>query len=255
MRHDVSGTERRRQRQLVRLSPGDDPAVDDDLSAAVRHARPLHRTKAELLVDEESHCERTCGGLPSRKWASLINVLRQRGELARLRRSAQLRAHGAGTTKLTNAEEACLLKASHGLTYKEIAVELGCLPSTVDTHLKSVRQKLKSSSTRAAARLYFGAGTLPRSSGPEPFGSDDRPDKTAPEAHQPSPVAVEPDPPPGIAQPIGMALQRDEADDLTPWQKTARIAAIAIGAAVAAGATLPGTLLLLHALQTLHGSR
>ena len=164
-------------------------------------------------------------------------------------------AHAEAHPTLTEAETACLLRAGQGLSYKEIALELKCAPSTVDTHLKSARRKLGSSTTRAAARLYFGPQTLPRNSGPEPFGSDPDLQTEAPNTHQP--VVAEPEAvtPSELVQPTSPALEWDDADDLTPWQKTMRIAAIAIGAALAAGATLPGTLLLLHALQTLHGTR
>ena len=156
---------------------------------------------------------------------------------------------------LTKAEEACLLRAHQGLTYKETAQELNCLPSTVDTHLKRARQKLGSSSTRAAARAYFGPSPIPRSSGPEPFGSDEPPSTEPPQVHQPSPTPFESTPALVVEQEVEPALEPGDTYDLTAWEKTKRIAAIAVGAALAAGAALPGTLLLLHALQTLHGSR
>ena len=179
------------------------------------------------------------------------------GRLTVAREGAQriVMAHAEARPTLTEAETACLLRGGQGLSYKEIALELDCAPSTVDTHLKSARRKLGSSTTRAAARLYFGPQTLPRSSGPEPFGSDPDPKTEAAVAYQPDAAEPEAVPPPEPVQPTSPALAWDDADDLTPWQKTVRIGAIAIGASLAAGAAIPGTLLLLHALQTLHGAR
>ena len=164
-------------------------------------------------------------------------------------------AHAEAQPTLTPAEAACLFRHGQGLSYKEIAQALQCSESTVSTHLKAVRRKLGSSNTRAAARRYFGLDILPKSLGGEDLGSDAPLPVAAPDLQQPSaaePVAGFVSPP---LQPTSLVQEQDDADDLTPLQKTVRIAAIAIGAAVAAGATLPGTLLLLHALQTLHGSR
>ena len=164
-------------------------------------------------------------------------------------------AHAEAQPSLTEAETACLFRAGQGLSYKEIALELHCRPSTVDTHLKRARAKLGMGSTRMAARAFFGPDRLPRSSGPEPIGSDPAPKTEAPVPHQPDAAEPEAVLQPEPAQPTSPALEWDDADDLTPWQKTVRIAAIAIGASLAAGAAIPGTLLLLHALQSLHGAR
>lgn len=54
---------------------------------------------------------------------------------------------------LSERQRHCLLLVGRGLTSKEIAIETGLMPQTVDTYIKSAMAKLGSASRRDAARL------------------------------------------------------------------------------------------------------
>jgi DNA-binding CsgD family transcriptional regulator len=56
-------------------------------------------------------------------------------------------------TNLTESQRTCLRLVGRGMSSKEIAIETGLSPATVDTYLKSAMARLGASNRRDAARL------------------------------------------------------------------------------------------------------
>lgn len=122
------------------------------------------------------------------------------------------------TAHLSERQKACLRLVARGMSSKEIAIETGLTPQTVDTYIKAAISRLGVSNRREAARLV-GVREASQQLGP------------------PSPaVAEEPDEPQAVATATGgwrasMALPPvgGRLNDLTPAARTfvvLRIAAV-----------------------------
>lgn len=60
---------------------------------------------------------------------------------------------GRRIARLTDRQRECLDQASRGMSSKEIAIQLGIAPSTVDNHIMTAMEKLEVGSRRQAVRL------------------------------------------------------------------------------------------------------
>lgn len=58
---------------------------------------------------------------------------------------------------LSERQRACLRLVGRGMTSKEIAIETGLMPQTVDTYIKTAMAKLNAPSRRDAARMLLAA--------------------------------------------------------------------------------------------------
>lgn len=58
---------------------------------------------------------------------------------------------------LTDRERSVARLLADGLSYKEVAAQLGISPHTVNTHVKAILRKLKISGSRRLASLVFQA--------------------------------------------------------------------------------------------------
>lgn len=75
----------------------------------------------------------------------------------------------AGSGRVLSPRELEVVRrAGAGLSNKQIGLELGITPETVETHLKRARSKLGAVSRRDAARIV--AASVPNSGGPQPSG-------------------------------------------------------------------------------------
>lgn len=83
----------------------------------------------------------------------------QLGGIARLLEAVPFpQSHEGGYSTLTPAEREILHLLAAGASTKEIAVKTGRSPRTVDTHIRSLCQKLRCSGRRAAVALATGSG-------------------------------------------------------------------------------------------------
>ncbi len=83
----------------------------------------------------------------------------QLGGIARLLEAVPFpQSHEGGYSTLTPAEREILHLLAAGASTKEVAVKTGRSPRTVDTHIRSLCQKLRCSGRRAAVALATGSG-------------------------------------------------------------------------------------------------
>ena len=157
--------------------------------------------------------------------------------------------------KLSEGQRECLRRVLVRKNSKEIAIELGISPHTVDQRLRVAIQMLGVSSRFEAARclaehesggpyqptLYQSPSLANVELLPDPnVGGGDETDRTGQEErNQDLPEAIRSDP---VRRPLklGLSTSRGGRNDLSLWARAGWIFAFAIGTAVAFGTFLTG---------------
>ncbi|WP_242605433.1 response regulator transcription factor [Legionella anisa] len=94
------------------------------------------------------------GALPSQKWLQILND-------SKLREQVITRRYNTNNfMQLTQRELQCLSLISQGMSVKIVSDHLYLSPETVNTHAKSIRQKLGCSNITQAVAKAFRLGLL-----------------------------------------------------------------------------------------------
>lgn len=131
-------------------------------------------------------------------------------------------------TSLSERQKVCLRLVGQGLTSKEIALETGLTPQTVDTYIKSAMAKLAASNRRDAARA------LAEHEVPQQSGSPSAAVATAPQFLDLDGAAGRK----GLTRLLVPPPIGGRTNDLTGAQRTSAILRVAVTAAVVVAALM-----------------
>lgn len=138
---------------------------------------------------------------------------------------------------LSESQKVCLRLVARGLTSKEIALETGWSPQTVDTYLKSAMAKLGSSTRREAARSFV------ETEQSQLLGSPSRPIVSAQLIEEPGGAVSKQT----VRQVLAPPPLGGTANELTALERTLAVLKVA---ALSAAALVALTLLIAGVLQT-----